>query len=192
MSDEVRIRVVAAAGRARAAMSAGANVSDVLRTFRDADQLSALECMWALREIAPMDLSCSKMIVSTWCEGRSYEHLSLADLDLLGDTPRAGGVDSFTRRQRDDAIIDRKPWLLYARRSKQWVYVIASAVPLAAFPSPLAEGQYGSVSGASVSFEGVTADARKAAAAWPSEIAIERDDPDELLLRFLRAPLPSA
>ena len=90
----------------------------------------------------------------------------------------------------DDAILDRTPWLLYARKSEQAVYVIASATPLAACPSPLREGQYGSRSGASVSFESVAAATRAAAAGWPLEIAIERAELDELLVRFLRVPVP--
>jgi hypothetical protein len=51
-----------------------------------------------------MDLSCAKIIVSNSCEGRSYAQLMLADLELLGDTPRVGGVDYFTRCSRNDAI----------------------------------------------------------------------------------------
>jgi hypothetical protein len=184
--SDVFERIARLAKRIRAEMQAGSTLDASVRKLRS-ESHGAVEVIAAVRELGNMQLTTAKQIVSSMCEGQSFEHLSLVDIDLLGDTPRAG-VDFFVSRHRDEAIIDRKPWLLYARKSNLAVHVITSAVPLAVFPAPLRDGQYGSISGASVSFESVTAKARAAAAAWPNEIAIERDEPDELLLRFLRAP----
>jgi hypothetical protein len=194
MSEEWKARLAAAAARGRAAMSGGATLDEVLRAFRFKDELGSNESIWALREISAMALSCAKLIVSNSCEGRSYAQLTLADLDLLGDTPRVGGgVDYFTRCSRDDAIIERKPYLLYVRsRHTAWsVDTYTSAIPLEAQTAHVATGTGGSISGDDVTFERVCNDVRKAAAAWPTELRILRDEPDQLLLHFLRAPFPS-
>jgi hypothetical protein len=44
------------------------------------------------------------------------------------------------------------------------------------------------ISGDGVTFERICNDARTAAAAWPTELRILREEPDQLLLHFLRAP----
>jgi hypothetical protein len=54
---------------------------------------------------SPMDLNCANLLVSNSCDGRSYAHLMRSDLELLRDAPDGVGVDYFTRRHRDDAII---------------------------------------------------------------------------------------
>lgn len=185
MSD-IHDRIAELAQRIRIEMLGGLTLDDVLRALKR-EEYNSVMVVAAVRALGNMGLATAKDIVSTWCEGRSYAHLTVADLELLGDAPHVAGVEFFTRMDRDRAIIDRKPWILVARKSKQSVYTIASRVPLAALPSPLADGQYGSRSGASVSFESVAAELRTAAAAWPTEIAIERDEPDELLVHFVRA-----
>ncbi len=118
--------------------------------------------MAALRRASGIHTGTAKTIVSNFCEGRSYAHLTLADLDVLG-------------------------CLLYARLRVGVVAVASSAVPLAALP---ADGRHGSISGAGVTFERVVASGRTAAAAWPTELALERDAPDQMLVRFLRAAPP--
>ena len=132
MSEDRDRRLAGAAARARAAMTTGATLHDVLRTFRTDEQLGVIEAVMALRELAPMNLTCAKMLVSNPFEGRSYAHLTLSDLELLGDTPRVGGIDYFMRCQRDEAIIKRKPYLLYVRerRTTQSVRTYVSATPL--------------------------------------------------------------
>jgi hypothetical protein len=152
----------------------------VLRRFRTDDELGAIESMQALREVAPIELTCAKMIVANAFEGRSYAHLTLADLELLSDVPETGGVDFFTRRSREDAIIERKPYLLYIREP-EGVGLVASTTPLDEPPPP---PRWGSMSGP---FEAVRDDVRRSAAAWPTELRIERDEPGRLLLHFLRA-----
>lgn len=190
MSEDSDTRVAAAAARARAAMAAGATVDDVVRGFRDDDQLDAIAAILALREIAaaPMGLSCAKLIVSEICEGRSYAQLTLADLDLLGDASRVSGVDYFTCRNRDRAIIERKPYLLYVRnrQTNRSVYFYASATPLERQPAHPPIERADQTPG---TFEGVCDDVRGSAAAWPTELLIMRDEPDHLLLHFIRAPL---
>jgi hypothetical protein len=192
MSEDGATRIAAAAARGRAAMSAGATLDEVLHRFRTDDELGSIESMIALREMSPMGLSCAKLIVSNACDGQSYAQLTLADLDLLGDTPRVGGVDYFTRCDRDHAIIERKPFLLYVRdrHMTRSVNTYASAIPLEAPPAHAESGTGGSISGDTVTFERVCGDVRKAAAAWPTELRIVRDEPDQLLLHFLRAPFP--
>jgi hypothetical protein len=193
MSEEGDMRIAAAAARARTAMAAGATLDDVLRTFRTLDQLGVIESMRALMEISKMDLSCAKLIVANSCEGRSYAQLTLADLELLGDAPHVGGVDHFTRRSRADANIERKPYLLCVRdrRTTRSVAVYSSAIPLEAQPAHPAIEMAGTITGDSVTFERVCEDVRRAAAAWPTELRILRDEPDQLLLHFVRAPLVS-
>jgi hypothetical protein len=113
------------------------------------------------------------------------------ELELLGDTPRVGGADYFTRCSRDDAIIERRPYLLYVRNRETTgsVYTYRSATPLEA--AAVSAAVAGWISGETVTFERVCDDVRKAAAAWPTELRILRDEPDQLLLHFLRAPLPA-
>jgi hypothetical protein len=151
--------------------------ADVLRTFRTHDKLGAVEAMLALREIVPIPLWCSKILVTS-C--RSYAHLTLADLEMLGNAP-PDGVNHFIHFLRNDAIIDRKPYLLLVRdhpRPRMWT----SAIPLETPPTRSDGSTYGP-------FVSVCGDARRAAAVWPAELRILRDDPDQLLLHFLRAPL---
>lgn len=172
-------------------MAAGGTLDDVLRTFRTWDCLGPIESIEALCKIAAMGLSCAKMIVSNSCAGRSYAELTLADLELLGDAPRVGGVDPFTRWYRNNAIIERKPYLLYMRDTTRSVYLYASATPLEGPPASPTTATGGWISGNGVTFERVCDDVRRSAAAWPIELRILRDEPDQLLLHFLRAPLAS-
>jgi hypothetical protein len=186
MSEERDMHVAAATARARAAMAVGATLDDVLRTFRTHDQLSTIESIKALFDIAPIGLGCAKVIVCESDGGRNFAHLTLADLDLLADASSVKGVDSFIRSHRQAAIIERKPYLLYVRNHRiiSSVYVHASTIPLETPPTHLD----GSMSGQSITFERVCEDVRKAATAWPIELRILRDEPDQLLLHFLRAP----
>lgn len=174
------------ARRIRTELLAGSTLDDVLRTLR-AEGHGSVAVIAALRRASGMNLGTSKTIVAGFCEGRSYARLTLEELDILGNAPRVGGVDYFTVMHRDDAIIERKPWLLYERQRACGVAWASSEVPIAALP---ADGRHGSVSGAGVTFESVAASTRTAAAAWPTEIAIERDEADTMLVRFLRATTP--
>jgi hypothetical protein len=171
------------ARRIRTELLAGSTLDDVLRTLR-AEEHGLLRIIAALRRASGMNLGTSKTIVARFWEGRSYARMTLDDLDILGNAPRVGGVDFITAMLRDDAIIDRKPWLLYARQCAWGVACASSEVPIAALP---AHGRHGSVSG---TFESVAASTRTAAAAWPTEIAIECDEADAMLVRFLRATTP--
>ena len=174
-------------------MLAGASFDDILRTFRTDDQFGAIESMLALQAISPMSLSCAKLIVSNACDGRSYAQLTLAELDLLGDAPHVAGVDYFIRCSRDDAIIARKPYLLYVRdrAMPRSVHTYISATPLEAPQAHRAPQSAGSAAGDDVAFERVCDDVRRAAAAWPTELRVLRDEPNEMLLHFLRAPSAS-
>ena len=189
MSDDLLERLAARGVRARAAMAGGTTLDAILTELRDHEQLNSIACMRVVMEMAAISLVCAKDLVSSWCEGRSYAHLTLADLDLLADTPRAGGVTFFLRTYRDAAIIDRKPYLRYARDPDHpsSVDTFTSSAPPPARPRTAS----GSISGGTVTFDRIRDDARRAAAAWPTEIRILRDEPDELLLHFLRAPSPS-
>lgn len=176
----------ALAQRIRADLHAGATLDEVLGALR-AERCGPLMAMAALKRATGMGLGAAKIIVSEFCEGRSFAHLTLAELDALGDAPRVAGVNSQTSGARDHAIMYRKPWLLYARLGPGVVAAAASSMPLAALP---ADRRHGTINGSTVSFEGVVAAARLAAAACPSEIAIERDEPDQMLVHFLRAMTP--
>jgi hypothetical protein len=57
-----------------------------------------------------------------------------------------------------------------------------SAIPLETPPTHSDGSTYGP-------FESVYGDSRTAAAVWPTELRILGDEPDQLLLHFLRAPL---
>jgi hypothetical protein len=111
--------------------------------------------------------------------------LTSSNLDLLGDAPRVGGVDYFTRRSRDDAIIERRPYLLYVRdrQTASSVHTYTSEIPLEEQPVHSAADAAGSITGDSVTFERVCDDLRRAAAAWPTELRILRDEPDQLASR---------
>jgi hypothetical protein len=95
-------------------MAAGATLDEVLHGMKHREHLGAIETMIALRTMSPMSLVCAKGIVSTWCEGTSCAHVTLAERDVLGDVPRTGGVEFFVRCERDAAILAREPYLLYA------------------------------------------------------------------------------
>jgi hypothetical protein len=176
-------------------MAAGATLDDVLCRFRTRDQLDTLDMQDALCRIASreMDRHTAELIVRDSAI-RSYAHLTLGDLELLGDVPSVSvcdvhgvdDVDRFTRHHRDGAIIERKPFLLYvrSRQTAQAVELHASTVPL---DEPLP--QFTScINGQLVTFESVCNDVRRSVAAWPTELHILRDEPDQLLLYFLRAP----
>jgi hypothetical protein len=66
------------------------------------------------------------------------------------------------------------------RETNEYVYSYTSTTPLEA---PPAHGR--GLSGGM--FERLCADVRRSAAAWPTELRILRDEPDQLLLHFLRA-----
>lgn len=189
--DNWEARIAASASRARAALAAGATLDDVLRTFRTRDRLDTLDAEAALGRIASqeMDRHTAELIVRN-SSVRSYAHLTLADLELLGDTPRGADVAVFTRYHRDEAIIERKPFLLYVRRPEttRSVALHASVIPL---DEPLAEHTH-QISGEAVTFEGICDDVRRSAAAWPTELSILRNAPDQLLLHFVRAPSNNA
>jgi len=97
MSKEWKTR----GARARAAMAAGATLDDVLGTHK----LGAIGSIRLLREIAPIPLWCLKILVGN---SGSYAHLTLADLEMLGNAP-PDGVDFFIHSHRNEAIIERKP-----------------------------------------------------------------------------------
>ncbi len=188
-------RITAAATRARIAMAAGATLDDVLCRFRTRDQLETLDMQDALCRIASreMDRHTAELIIRD-SSIRSYAHLTLGDLELLGDVPSVSvcdvhgvdDVDRFTRNHRDHAIIERKPFLLYvrSRETAQAVELHASTVPL---DEPLPKFT-SCINGQLVTFESVCNDVRRSVAAWPTELHILRDEPDQLLLYFLRAP----
>jgi hypothetical protein len=167
-------------------MAAGATLDDVLRAFRTQDQFSPFHSIKALRKIAGIGLSCAMVIVDNSCGGRSYAHLTLTDLELLSHRPSHSGVDSSTYHDRENAIIERKPYLLYVRDrlTTRSVDLYTSATPLDTQPTRPG----GSITGDGVTFERVCDNVRKSAAAWPTELRILRDEPDQLLLHFLRAP----
>jgi hypothetical protein len=166
-------------------MSRGTSLDDVLRDLREVEGLGTIESIRVLRTIAPITLNCAKGIVFNAEEGRSYASVTLAVLDTLADTPSVGGVDFFTSCNREAAIIDRKPYLLYARdRGSSAVRLYTSDVALEHAPGFEAPGW---ICGDTVTFERVCDDVRRAAAAWPSELRIVRDGLDELLLHVVRA-----
>jgi hypothetical protein len=185
MNEEWNTRIVAASDRARAAMAAGATLDDVLNTFRTDDKLGTIESMMALREIAPIPLWCLTGLLGDYRAGRRYRyaHLTLADLEMLGNAP-PDGVGFVIHSCRADAIIERKPYVLlvrdhpYPRKWRKWI----SAIPLETPPPHNNSSVYGV-------FESVCSEARRVAAVWPTELRLLRDEPDQLLLHFLRTPL---
>ncbi len=186
MGDELDKRLSAIGNRAREAMARGATLDDVLNGFRIAEGLRSIESIIALRAIALIDSTCAKDIVTNSSEGQSYAHVTLSILDTLADTPRTGGVDFFTRGQRDTAIIHGEPYVLYTRdpSSSSRVRTYTSKLPLA--QAPHLDTLTG-ISGDTVTFERVCNDVRRSAAAWPTEFRVVRDEPDELLLHVTRA-----
>jgi len=188
--DDWQVHIRGAATRARTAMASGATLDEVLWGFRVRERFDAEDSEAALCHIAAraMDPLCANAIINGSSQGRSYARLTLADLELLGDIPDVGGVDHFTRMHRHEAVIERKPYLLYARaQNPGWEGTVAlyrTDVPLEA---PLVEPSSW-LSGDRVTFEDVCDNVRGSAAAWPSELCILRDEPHMFLLRFLRAP----
>ena len=175
-------------------MASGTTLDEVLWGFRVREKFDSEDSEAALCQIAAraMDPLCAKAIIKGSSEGRSYARLTLADLELLGDIPDVGGVDYFTQMHRHEAIIERKPYLLYAPSpNPAWsgsVALYRTDIPLEA-PS---EQPMNMLSGKLVTFEGVCDNVRRSAVAWPSELHILRDEPDLLLVRFLRVPSVNA
>lgn len=192
--DDWQARIRRAATRARTAMASGATLDEVLWGFRVREQFDSEDTESALCQIAAraMDPLCANFIVRGSSAGYSYARLTPADLELLGDTPEFGGVDHFTQIHRHQAIIERKPYLLYApSQNPAWSGAVAlykTDIPLDA-PS---EQPTNWLSGDLVTFEGVCDNVRRSAVAWPSELCILRDEPDLLLVRFLRVPSVNA
>jgi len=190
--DDWQARILGAATRARAAMASGATLDQVLCDFAAREKFDELDAQAALCQIATraMDRDCAEFIVQNASKGRSrdYARLTLADLELLGETPAVDGVDNFTRWHRQDAIIERKPYQLYTRaREPGWsksVAIYRTDVPLEA---PSGKNPHW-LSGEGLTFESVCADVLRSAAAWPSELCVLRNEPEQFLLHFVRAP----
>lgn len=182
MDDELDARLAAIAARGRDAMAAGTTLDDVLHGMKHRDHLGPIEAMIALRTMSPMSLPCAKDLVSRWCEGASYAHVTLAELDVLGDAPRVRGVDFFVRCERDAAVIAREPYLLYAAGVAP-----ATGTQLWRSAMPLATRSRQASGSSSESFAVVRARVHAAIAAWPGEIRVVRDEPGELSVQFMRA-----
>ena len=108
--------------------------------------------------------------------------MTLAELDALGDAPNVGGVHFFIQCSRDEAILARKPYLLYAANPDSRTSVRMVSSPTSRSRAPAGQG-WGTTSR---SFEQVRRDVSDAVAAWPSEIRVVHDDKVELEIQFIR------
>ncbi len=179
MDPAHRDRIAAAAARGAAQLQAGTCLDEVLLMFRADHELGPLESMLALRAIEPIDLAAAKELVESACAGTRFEHLGAAELRHLAQIPpRRSWLPSHLR----SAIIDGRPWKMFVRAAWETVRFFDAATT---DPS-----RAGSMHGVGISFGRVRDDVRAAASdpAWTDELRIVRDEPDLLLVHFLRVP----
>lgn len=182
MSSTLEERATKAAARARQRLDAGANVDDVLRTFREEDDLGPLGSILALRGIAPIGLDAAKVLVSEACDGKSFTHLGLADLQKLADCGSLPG--SWLRLHLRHALLEHRPWLLLVPGGTECVTFYQSSQPDPALA--------GSTSGPGVSFTALVEEIRALAThpRWAGLVELLRDEPSALLVHFPTVPQP--
>jgi hypothetical protein len=171
------------AALARAALEAGENVGEVLRSFREEAGLGAIESILALRAIEPIGLDAAKQLVAGACDGRSFAHLGLADLASLATIASLpGGPSGILRWGLRDAVIDHRPWCLFVPGEPGSVTFYTATSPEPALG--------GTVHGEGVSLAAIREEASALASdpRWSEEIEIVRDEPEALLVRFRRVP----
>lgn len=180
MSFTLEERVEQAASRARSRLEAGENVGEVLRAFREDDELGPLESIMALCAVQMMDLGAAKLLVYQACDGKSFAHLGLADLAKLGDLIAFPG-DLLETHIRD-AVMAHRPWLLFVPDGTHTISFYTATHPDPAL--------LGTICGEGVSFAALGEEARALAShpRWSKEIAIVRDEPEALLVRFPCVP----
>jgi hypothetical protein len=178
MDRESEKRIAAAAARGATNLSAGKSLDEVLRAFREDDQLGAIQSMIALRTIEGINLGAAKELVSAACAGERFPHLGLDELRHLARIARMPGVSSWIPTHLQGAIIAGRPWKLFLRDVPGSVRYFDAATN-----DPTRSG---SMHGASLSFDGVRDDVRAAVLVpgWSDELRIVRDEPDLLLVHF--------
>jgi hypothetical protein len=186
VDPEVERQIAAAAARGAASLSAGKRLDEVLRAFREDDQFGAIASMLALmRTVDGIGLATAKELVDSACGGVRFPHLGLDELRHLAYVVRLPDaslwwwIESHLR----GAIISGRPWKLFQRDVPE----VPRSVHYfdAATPDPK---RAGSMYGDGLSFDGICNDLRAAARApgWSDELTIARDEPDLILVHFLR------
>lgn len=180
MDPDLEQRVAAAAARGRAALHAGATVDEVLRVFRQEDQLGMIGVILALRAIEPIGLAAARQIVEPAWMGTRFPHLGLEQLRHLAHLPHRANIHRWLPSHLQSAIIDGHAWTLFVPGGPRSVRFYNSAT---ADPARAA-----SMSGDGVSFEWVRDEAIAAVAepGWCDEVRVARDEPGLLLVHFPR------
>jgi hypothetical protein len=164
--------VAQAAARGRARLERGESVGETLRVFREEERLGAMGSITALRAIVPVGLGIAKALVAKAWGSDDFSHLGLADLAQLASLP--SGTLEFHLRW---AVIERRPWLLVVPDEHGGIRFFSARE---ADPS-----RAGTRSGRFVEWRNeiraLVGDER-----WRDEVEIVRDEPDAILVRFLK------
>ena len=180
MDPELEAPIAAAAARGTASLRAGANLGELLRTFREDDQLGWIGSILALLAIEHIPHSAAKHLVQAECAGESFAHLGLEELQHLAHIPRLSNIGSWLPVHLELAIIDGRSWRLFVPDAPGSVlYFEAEA------PDPSRAG--------SMSWDGLSLDevrdettAALSEPGWDREVRIVRDEPDLFLVHFPR------
>ena len=135
----------------------------------------------ALRTIELVDLNTAKDLVEQACGGKSFAHLGLRDLVHLAGMPT---TPWWLRSNLRAAIIDREKWRLYVPGGPDSVRYFHGAIV-----DPSREVVISHTS--SGYFEKMREEVREVlreSAEWREEVQLVRDEPEALLLHFLRVP----
>ncbi len=180
MDHELEERIAAAAARGIASLRASKSLDEVLRIFREDDQLGAIASMMALRTIEAISLGAAKQLVAEACAGQRFPHLGLDELRHLARIPRRPSIGLWLPTHLEHAIITGRAWKLFVRDAPGCVRYFDAATP---DPS-----RAGSMHGSGISFDSVRDAARAALLepGWCEELRIVRDEPDLLLVHFPR------
>lgn len=180
MDNDIEARVAAAAARGAASLRAGKTLDEVLRAFREDDQLGAIASMLALRTIENISLAAAKELVSDACAGERFPHLGLEQLRHLARIPHRPNIGSWLPTHLQNAIIRGRAWKLFVRDAPGSVRYFDAPTPDPA--------RAGSMHGADVSFDRVREDVKTALLdpQWYEELRLVRDEPDLILIHFAR------
>jgi hypothetical protein len=180
MDRELEERIAAAAARGMANLRIGKPLDDVLQAFREDDRLGAIASMMALRAIEDISLKAAKELVSAACAGERFPHLGLEELRHLARIPGPPSDRSWLPTHLEGAIISGRAWKLFVRAEPGSVRYFDATTP---DPS-----RAGSMHGSAISFDAIRDEVRGAVSqpGWSEELRIVRDEPDQLLVHFLR------
>lgn len=171
--SELKARLAQIAARERAAMERGATVAEVLRRLREEDELGGVERFVVLRTIKHIGFGIAKQITADY----RHRELDLDDLALLASIPQLCTAARWLTSSFEWAVVERRPRCMLT--PSQWG------------DGPMPPGPDVAMMDCGADFARYRDELKRAIAdepAWRRELAIERDDDEAVVVRFVRVP----